>query len=73
MFGCNSKDERKYSYEFSLLTGIIFGIKTSDEQKKEIIKIINDKCNKIKRKDFNFFRADYNENTGLIEIQQIKL
>ena len=46
IFGCNSIEERKFTYNPLLLTGIIFGIKTTDKQKKKLsiyfkISIIN--------------------------------
>lgn len=51
--------ERKVKYKFEYLRGIIFGIKTDEEMKLNIIKIIEQKMKKYGRKDFEFHQAQY--------------
>ena len=53
------KRRRTLSYKFESLTGIIFGIRTSDEDKIRIIDIIQKKCLENERTDFGFFQAYY--------------
>ncbi|MCQ8882706.1 DUF2971 domain-containing protein [Pseudoalteromonas shioyasakiensis] len=51
--------DRSLNYEFSSLKGIIFGIKTTTEDKLKVIKIIEKKCNETGRDDFKFYQAQY--------------
>ena len=67
------KESRKLKYQFSDLSGIIFGIRTSDEDKIRIIKIIKDKCSKEKRDDFEFFQTYYSTRTKKIELYKLSL
>lgn len=53
------KRRRTLSYKFESLTGIIFGIRTSDEDKIRIMDIIQKKCLENERTDFGFFQAYY--------------
>ena len=53
------KRRRTLSYRFESLTGIIFGIRTSDEHKVGIMDIIQKKCLENERTDFGFFQAYY--------------
>jgi hypothetical protein len=48
---------RKMKYAFEDLEGIVFGIKTSDSNKREIIRIVRRKCAEAGRKDFEFLQA----------------
>lgn len=68
-----SSEDRTLEYDFNDLEGIIFGINTSDEDKIKIIKIIHDKCEKVKRTDFNFYQASYDNRTGKISHQKLGL
>ena len=68
----HNKSNRIFKYNFSSLEGIIFGIKTSYEDKLEIMKIIFDKCKKESRTDFNFYQSYYNSKKGLIENRKIE-
>ena len=52
------------TYHFNSLKGIIFGIKTSKEDKRKIIKIIRKKCKKYNRTDFKLFQAYYSSEHG---------
>ena len=60
----NNGSDRILTYDFNALKGIIFGIKTSDEDKRKIIEIIEKKCKKYNRTDFKFFQADYSPENG---------
>lgn len=50
---------RCLNYEFDSLEGIIFGINTPTEEKYQLIKVIEDLCDKHQRKSFNFYQAYY--------------
>ena len=62
----DEKQNRTLSYDFNSLKGIIFGIKTSDEDKLRIIKIIENKCEKYNRTDFKYYQAEYSPEDGYI-------
>lgn len=64
---------RKLKYDFNSLEGIIFGIKTTTEDKLKIMKIIDDKSTKYNRTDFNFYQAYYSKETGKIEYELLSL
>ena len=53
------KESRKLIYNFSSLKGIIFGIRTSDEDKLKVIKTLVYKCEENDRTDFKFYQAYY--------------
>ena len=57
MNGFIPEDGPLLTYNFNSLKGIIFGIKTSKEDKREIIEIIEEKCKKSNRTDFRCFQA----------------
>lgn len=57
---------RKLGYRFDDLQGIIFGIKTSNEDKFAIIRIVQDKCKREGRKHFEIHQAYYSRRTGAI-------
>ena len=61
------------TYDFNALKGIIFGMKTSEKHKSEIIEFIQKKCKKYKRTDFKFYEADYSEETGDIRKYEMLL
>ena len=60
------ENDRVLTYDFNSLKGVIFGIRTSDEDKREIIEIIKKKCNTINRIDFKYFQAYYSPEKGKI-------
>lgn len=53
--------DRALKYDFSSLKGIIFGIKTTLEDKLKIIEIIHQKCQDNNIKEFKFYQAFYSE------------
>ena len=67
------KESRRITYPFRSLKGIIFGIKTSNENKSRIMKIILDGCRDTDRKDFKFYQAYYSPETGDIRKFEIQL
>jgi len=64
---------RLLSYDFRSLKGIIFGIKTSKNDKLKIIKIIKEKCLKENRTDFKFYQAYYSADNKCVEHSEMTL
>lgn len=63
----SSADKRKYKYNFDKLHGIIFGINTKLSDKKEVIKILKEKCEENGREQFHVYQARYDANKETIE------
>ena len=63
---------RKLTYRFSDLESIVFGIRTSLDDKRKIIEIVDKKCRETGRTSFDFGQATYNSRTGAIEIRAFK-
>ncbi|MDR6504084.1 hypothetical protein J2785_007278 [Burkholderia ambifaria] len=66
-------DDRLLRYEFEDLDGIIFGIRTSMDDKLKITKIIEDKCRASNRLDFNFYQAYYSSHDSKIGYSKMSL
>ncbi len=64
LLGNLEKTQRALNYDFNSLKGIIFGMRTSEEDKLRIIEIIKRKCMEENRIDFKFFQADYSHESG---------
>ncbi len=62
---------RKLKYDFNDLEGIIFGCKTSIDDKLAIIKIIARKCRENNRQKFDFYQAAYIPETGKMDIRNM--
>ena len=56
-----SHRERKVRYDFNKLTGVIFGSKTTNQDKIAIVNILDKKCQAQGRSDFNYYQS-YLEN-----------
>ena len=69
----DEKESRSLTYDFNSLKGIIFGIKTADEDRLRIIEIIQRKCRENNRTDFKFFQAEYSPEDGNIHKYEIQL
>lgn len=67
------KPSRKLKYDFKDLESVIFGIKTSTEDKLKIIKVIEQKCKENKRKEFDFQQAYYSKDDGQIKTYKLNL
>ena len=66
LMGRLTKSDRKLEYKFNSLKGVIFGIRTSDSDKRKIIELIRNKCADANRLEFQFYQAYYNPRTGNI-------
>ena len=69
----DEEKDRTLAYDFNSLKGIIFGIKTTDEDKLKIIEILQRKCRENNRTDFKFFQAYYSPENGNIRKVEIEL
>ena len=77
----NEKNDRKLTYDFGFLKGIIFGIRTSIEDKMKVIEIIDKKnqtdfkqiIDKKNQTDFEYFQAYYSSKGGDIQARRIWL
>ena len=69
----DEQKDRTLKYDFNSLKGIIFGIKTTDEDILRIINIIENKCEDYNRSDFKFYQAYYSPETGDIRKYEIQL
>ena len=63
-------ESRKLRYRFDDLQGIIFGIKTTAQDKVAIARTVLEKCKQSGRTDFEFHQAYYSRRTGKIETTQ---
>ena len=64
---------RTLTYDFESLKGIIFGIRTTDDDKIKIVEIVHNKCLDNGRSDFQFFQAYYSHEHGDIRKHEIRL
>lgn len=69
----SNKESRIFTYDFQSLAGIVFGIKTSTEDKIKILKIIEKKCEETGRKDFKLFQAYYSNEEKSIKYAELSL
>lgn len=53
------KENRVLNYDFKSLKGIIFGIKTTNHNKKRIFEIVRKKCIENHVSDFKFYQSYY--------------
>ncbi|TGK34398.1 DUF2971 domain-containing protein [Leptospira kmetyi] len=65
------KNDRKLSYDFSSLEGIVFGLKTPRDVKLKIIRIIENKCKMNKRDEFKFYQMEYDELIGGLKMKDL--
>lgn len=69
----SAKAARKLTYRFEDLAGIVFGLKTSTENKIAATRIIERKCVAAGRTDFEFWQTHYAHHTRQIELAQLRL
>lgn len=73
MSGSYASDGITLNYDFKSLKGIIFGIKTSDEDKLKIINIVKSKVIENEHYDFKLYQAHYCRHTGEIKHTELSL
>ena len=66
-------NDRTLTYDFGSLTGIIFGMRMSDQHKQEIIEIVERKCREANRTDFEFYQAYYDPRSGEIQSRPLHI
>ena len=66
------EDQRLY-YDFHDLSGIIFGLRTPNTKKTQIIKIIQKKCRETCRADFHFYQAVYDAGHDKMSYEEIHI
>ena len=71
----NEKDDRKLTYDFDALKGVIFGIRTSIEDTSKIIDLIEKKkkCDGNNQTDFKYFQAYYSDKDGDIRKRRMQV
>ena len=67
------KRRRTLTYDFNSLKGIIFGMRTSDEDKLRVIEVIRGKCEENDRMEFRFLQAYYSPETGDIRSHRLPI
>lgn len=65
--------ERTLSYRFTHLKGVIFGIKTSEDDKLQILTQIRSKISAAERTNFEVYQAYYSNRRGVIEFHAIDM
>lgn len=66
-------ESRLFEYKFDDLDGVVFGIKTPMEKKMEVVHLVRRKCAPTKRRDFKFYQAHYDSQSGSIMYSQMSL
>ena len=69
----SDRSTRKLQYHFSDLEGIIFGMNTSTRDKLRIMRVVEEKCRKEGRTEFDFYQAHYSRRVGKMEITKMSL
>ena len=64
----NSRDIRKANYDFQMLEGVIFGMKTPPYAKMRVMEIVDRKCDDQGRAEFKFMQAYFSRATNAIEL-----
>ena len=64
-------NDRTLTYDFKSLSGVIFGMRMSAVDKREIVEIIAAKCREQNRDSFPFYQAYYSPHRGEIRYERI--
>jgi hypothetical protein len=67
------KPSRKLNYKFSDLAGIIFGTRTTTDDKLKIMKIVEEKCCAERRSDFEFHQVQYSRKDRNFRVAPLSL
>jgi Protein of unknown function (DUF2971) len=72
-FDMSEKNKRKLKYRFEDLAGVVFGAGTDIEDKLKIMRLIDAKCERVKRSDFKFFEIRYLHTESRFELFPLDL
>lgn len=61
------KEDRKLYYNFDILKGVVFGVRTHIEDKEKIVDILSRKCKENNRTDFKVYQAQYDKSGYFID------
>ena len=67
------KEGRLLHYNFEILRGIIFGLRTAEELKLQIFNVIKQKLGESGRSNFDFYQAEYSRPRNVIAIRKLSL
>lgn len=73
MIDISSDEMRLLNFEFDDLAGIVFGARMSMEDKLVIMRIVDEKCQKAKRSDFQFQEVRYMPSLGTFKLFGLSL
>ncbi|MFC3070496.1 DUF2971 domain-containing protein [Phenylobacterium soli] len=71
--GALDKPLRKARYDFGALTGVIFGLRTPDNDKRRIMQVIEQKCREAGRREFEFHQAYWSAANRRLDIAPLPL
>ncbi len=69
----SNKEDRLLKYRFEDLEGIIFGMRTPPDKRREIVSMIQEKCEAVGRPGFSFYQSYYSSDSGKIEMVPIPI
>ena len=64
-------EKRCIQYSLDSLKGVIFGIKIEPTKKYQTIRIVKELCLKSQKRDFMFYQAEHDTETGEIKIREL--
>ncbi len=75
IFSCEQlrPEERIMKYKFEYLKGIIFGMRTDEKMKLDIMKIIDHKLQQYGKRPFEFYQAQYSSFEQKLAIRKLNL
>jgi hypothetical protein len=62
----SEKEDALVEYDFSCLVGIVFGLRTTERDKLEIMKIIAAECGRARRNEFELYQVTYRASRGCL-------
>lgn len=72
-FDMSKKEARKLKYRFDDLAGIVFGARTSHADRLRIMRIVDEKCRRTGRTDFEFSEIIYSAQQDKFVLRQMNL
>jgi hypothetical protein len=66
-------ESKELNYKFEYLKGIIFGMRTDEKMKLDIMKIIDHKLRQYGKRPFEFYQAEYSSSEQKLAIRKLNL